>query len=218
MMKTSLLFAALISMSTVSQAALVNDIINGDFESAWDPATSPHTGYIYLPDDTNAGLGWDFNVGAGLTQNNTAWGGADDDGSQFAFIQGLDASISQSFVLSASQAVTLSYDWALRPGNADLQQLQITLNGQVLSASTIDTTDWTAESLFLGNLLAGTYTLSFLGQPIGPGDVTVYLDDVVLSAIDVSSLGAFGLFGGLVLLGGIKKRQVKAKRIDKRIH
>lgn len=182
-MKYALLAIALL-IPTMSHADLLD---NGDFEATWDEAnvTRGGPGYIYQPHIDNERLGWTFDNESGLSQSGTAWHGVAPDGGQYAFIQRDHSSIYQQFTLSQDSALALDFLWASRPQYDFGQHLQVTLRRghdiYTLADFAVDTRTWTEQSLNLGNVDAGIYTLRFSGYNNTDSDVAAFIDNVSLT-------------------------------------
>jgi hypothetical protein len=152
---------------------------NADFENEW---SGGHTGgYIYRPTEENGDLAWTFTGGGGLTPSYSAWGGVADSGESFAFLQS-KSSIYQTFTLSETSFLTLDFSWMARPVHPATENFTVKIDNYVVFDITTTSYEWVRESLTLGNLSAGTYTLTFSTVPYGPDDQSAFLDDVSLTA------------------------------------
>ena len=210
-MKTFRLAALSVAVATLmSTTAIAGPVplTNAGFEA---PIAAP---YVYTP--TGAGIGWTFSGGAGVSRNGTAWGGTAYEGTQFAFLQvGMSADpiggggswMSQAFSLATAGTVDLDFQMALRAGYRTGQQVAVYLDGNMIGSSFAATsTSWTAVSVALGALGAGSHTLALagLGDFATFGDTSAFIDAVALrtTAITVPEpatgallLGALGIAG-----------------------
>jgi len=163
-------------------------------------------GYVYNP----TGLGWTFSTGSGVSTNGTAWGGAAEDGNQFAFLQtAAPSTISQSFTLTSTSDVNVSFYMALRAGYAPGQQIAVSVDGNTYQTFPASSTSWTQQTIDFGTLSAGSHMLMFAGTATYAqyGDTSAFLDNVSLGARPVPLPSAFLLFGpGLVGLAAIRRR------------
>jgi hypothetical protein len=198
----AIMFISLILVGT-GHAEL--SLTNFSFESKWYgyPYGTGY-GYQYLP--TGSDMGWTFSGGAGVSDSNTAWGGAAYDGSRFAFLQGAGSSISQSFNLTSSSKVAMDFFMALRPKYPAGQQVKILLDG-VERSLIAAIPSWTEQTINFGVLSGGSHTLAFIGTGSEGLDTSVYLDKIQLAVTPVPLPSALYLLTpGLLGLIGFKRK------------
>jgi hypothetical protein len=171
---------------TVQAQAATATLVNGGFEASWSAVD--HVGedgdviFNYVP--TGLGMGWTFDGATGVVTPKTGLTTAAE-GAQYAFIQGQTAGLlSQVFSVTDAGNADLSFLYGLRPGYATGQQLEVYLDGTLLS--TLSTSvGWTSGNLSLGFLATGFHTIGFGGTGFEGMDTTVYLDKV---AINISAV------------------------------
>ena len=161
---------------------------------------------------------WTYNSGAGLITgpNPGAFGGEPSFvGNQYAFIQSLGSSLSQTF--SATPGIG-EIDW-LQAGRPDQgsaqgnQTLQIYLNGNLVgTVASLTGQDFAAKSIS-GVTLLSSNTLLFLG--LATGDNTAFIDEVSVTTTSPTPLPAAVWLFGSVLAGGAgfgswRKRKAKS--------
>lgn len=217
--KINIIACLLFATAGFSQAELID---NGSFENGWVDADIQNR-YDYGPSDADGELAWGFRGGAGLSESNTAWNGIAESGENFAFLQHY-STIHQDFTLKETGALTLDFSWAARAGFPASQNLQVKIDNYFVFDITTDTYGWTQESITLGNLSAGTYTLSFSTIPAGTEDQSVFIDSVSLVSTEFENNLSYlqdsfpvsapiSIFGGLAMfVFGINSRR-KAKSL-----
>jgi len=182
-------------------------ISNGGFET--NNLSSFGNGYAYAGQVTADA--WSFLGGAGVSLNNTAWGGSTPAPSTaFAFLQNT-ASISQTFTTTASSNFTVAFDLAERTNYGSTgQAIGVSLDGKALSQFNVSAASgWAAESFGALNIGAGVHTLTFTGlNPNNESDTTGFIDNVSVMAAPVPEPETYGmLLAGLGLLGFVYRRK-----------
>ena len=185
-------------------------ISNGGFET--NNLASISNGYAYA--GQVMADAWSFTGGAGVSLNNTAWGGTTPAPSTaFAFLQNT-ASISQTFSTAASSNFTIGFDLAQRTNwGSTGQVIGVSLDGNPLSQLYVSAANgWSAESFSALNVGAGSHTLTFTGlNPNHEADTTGFIDNVSVMAAAVPEPETYGmLLAGLGLLGAVARRRKTA--------
>jgi len=210
-------FAVLSATCLSASFASADLILNGGFES---PALS--TGPNFSPNDLTGIPGnyaypgangtpstfdnWTYQGGAGLidtSQGYNAWYGntppSGFGGNQFAFLQGGNTSVlSQTFTSAAAGVTTVSWLEGARPYfgsyNGD-QTYNVYLNNvEIGQYSTVSGQNFELETA-KGGLVAGSNTLSFVGQV--NADETAFFDNVSVAAVPEASTWAMMILGFL---------------------
>jgi MYXO-CTERM domain-containing protein len=178
-------------------------VSNGSFESnlvdagsykyaanaAAPGATLPKVGAGEQP-----ALGWIFSGLSGVSENSGTWSTSRSakDGSSYAFVQTYQSvaggSISQTLNLGqAVSALNISF-WSVQRnmGANERQTIDVALNsltGTVLGHSAFTPgSDWVQNTLSLGALAAGQYTLNFTGIGALNSDRTAFIDGVSVAS------------------------------------
>jgi hypothetical protein len=218
---------ATLTLSLVSSAAMAvtaPSVTNGSFEANLVNAGS----YKYAVDAVAPGANlpkvgageqpasaWSFTGLSGVSENARAWSTSRqaEDGSAYAFIQTYlqgTGAISQTINLGqAVSALSISFWDVQRNMNVNQRQtLDVSLsnmNGTVLGHSSFTPgANWTKDTLTLGALAAGQYTLKFAGTGAFGSDRSAFVDAVSLTATtavpeaEASSMAVTGL--GVVAL------------------
>jgi hypothetical protein len=195
----------LFSGFSTAQATPIS-LVNADFETSWTGGSTVGGGYAYNP-TSDQNLGWTFLGGSGVSQSNTAWNGVAESGNQFAFLQGTNTSISQSFNLVSASDVTVNFFMALRPGYSIGQGVAVGVDGNSMESFAATNTSWTQQTVDLGQFSAGSHLLSFSSTYAGGADTTAFIDNVKLtSAVPEAGEWAMMLLG-LPLLGWVVRRK-----------
>lgn len=208
----SLVGGLALAFSVQAQAGTAT-LVNGGFEADWTSASlvgqDGDVIFNYAP--TGVDMAWSFDGATGVVITKTGLT-TPAEGDQFAFIQGHTSSLlSQVFNVAATGSAEVSFMYGLRPGYASGQQLQVYIDGTLLS--TLSTAvGWTSGNVSLGLLTAGAHTIGFGGTGYQGLDTTVYLDNV---AVNISAVPeptsalmlSLGL-GGLLL--ATRRRQTRA--------
>jgi hypothetical protein len=137
--------------------------------------------------------GWSFTGLSGVSENASAWSNSRQavDGGAYAFIQTYQngaGAISQTISLGqAVSALSISFwDVQRNMGVNNRQTLAVSLSnlsGTVLGQSTFTPgANWAKDTLSLGALAAGQYTLKFAGTGAFGSDRTAFVDAVSLTA------------------------------------
>lgn len=197
-------FAAL-SLSLMTSAAMAVTgpaVTNGSFETNLVDAGS----YKYAADAASLGFGvptvavgaqpasgWSFTGLSGVSENSRAWSSSRgaEDGGAYAFVQtyrSATGAISQTFDLSRGVSTLGISFWSVQRnmGLNDRQTLDVSLsdlNGMVIGHSTFTPgANWAQDSLSLGALAAGQYTLKFAGTGATGSDRSAFIDGVSLAS------------------------------------
>ncbi len=209
-MKTSLVILSLCAGVFASAAPIV---VNGGFET-----NNVGSGNYLYPAGSGTGHDgvvadpWTFVNGAGITSNNTAWGGVSNSGDYFAFLQsGLgstySSSISQTLSLDAFKEYTVSF-YARQRGGYGQNIVTTVGNSQVVFGGVpASATGWT---LYTGNFYS-TGTMANLSFSVTGGttqDSGSFIDDVSVNAVpSPAALCTFGVSG----LGMLRRRRASKK-------
>ncbi|HSI44887.1 MAG TPA: PEP-CTERM sorting domain-containing protein [Methylophilus sp.] len=204
MRKVSVASFLVLAFAAVNAQAAAVTLINDGFEASWTGTTlvGSDGNYTFNYEPTGPNVGWTFGTGTGVATSSFL---PAQEGSQYAFLQNATGPLSQQFNVSQSGNFDLSFQYALRPGYASGQVLQVSLSDSngVLANTTFSTQQnvWVAGNLSLGVLNAGNYTISFAGVTGNAGDTTVFLDSVAVSAVPepTSALMLSLGLGGLLL-------------------
>lgn len=216
-MKKLVLALAAAGSAASAQAA----IIDGGFESQGAASMS---NYCYFGQSTPDGGAcqagaWTGSGNTGLQlETNSAWPGAPTpDGAYYAFVQGDNSVLSQTFTIIQGGSYQLSWLDAGRPatgGNNGDQTYSVTVDGlSVFTGSTASLQPFTSRASDRFTLAAGTYTLSYNG--LTSADSTAFIDGVSIAAVPEPTTWAL-LILGLGATGAAMRRrtsaQVRARR------
>lgn len=207
-MKTLVKASLLTLLLSAGLAQASTELIgNGGFET--NNLSTFSSGYAYAGQVTADA--WAFTGGAGVSLNNTDWGGTTAAPSTaFAFLQNT-ASISQTFSTTGSSNFTIGFDLAQRTNwGTTGQVVGVSLDGNPLSQVYVSSANgWSAESFSAMNIGAGSHTLTFTGlNPKGEADTTGFIDNVSVMAAPVPEPETYGmLLAGLGLLGFVSRRK-----------
>jgi hypothetical protein len=175
-MQGLVIMTSLLATSGFAQAELIG---NGGFEYGWVDEPTEGTGFDYNPSDADGELAWSFLDESGISESDTHWHGIAESGDNFAFLQRV-STIYQDFTLTETGSLILDFSWTARERYPAIQNLQVKIDDYFVFEMTADSYGWTQESITLGNLEAGTYTLTFVTTPTGSVDQAVFLDNVSL--------------------------------------
>jgi PEP-CTERM motif len=200
MMKIAVLTFSL--MGSAAMAATGPAVSNGSFESNLVSAGSyKYAANAVAPGNTlptvavgeQPASGWSFTGLSGVSENASAWSTSRlaEEGGAYAFIQTYQSgtgAISQTISLGqAVSALSISFwDVQRNMGVNNRQTLAVSLSnlsGTVLAQSTFTPgANWAQDTLSLGALAAGQYTLKFAGTGAFGSDRTAFVDAVSLTA------------------------------------
>jgi hypothetical protein len=226
-MKKITALAAIAFCSLFSQAASSAELLtNGSFESAVNLSADRYCYQGFNPDCGGAIDGWSGNTPMIVAQDSVVLGlpstlaGHDASfGNQLLGLQSHPAlghsSVSQA-VNGAGGLYTLSWYDAGRPGD-DGQTYQVNFGGSTIGTFGVNSGQGWSLNSFSFTAAAGTQLLSFVGVG-GQANGTVFLDKVSLTGgAAVSPVpepeSLVMMLAGLGVLGGVARRQRKAKAV-----
>ena len=121
------------------------------------------------------GSAWTFAGGAGLASNGSGFDNPlAPQGTQVAFLQGSDSSISQAVDLAAGTYV-IAFNAAQRPGNQ--QTFEVLVDGAVVATVTPSGSGFAPYATHPFTVTAGSHTITFVGLNPQGGDNTAFLDN-----------------------------------------
>ncbi len=194
-MKRTVHLLILVLVVLVTPAQAVPFLSNTSFETNNVGAGS----YRYAINSL-AAAPWAFSGGAGISADNSAWGGNTPYGNYFTFLQN-NSILQQTFISDGRYELDLSFAMIERAGYSPNQVVQVRLDDLLLAAINPGST-WTTysyQNLVIG---AGSHTLQFTGTNT-MGDASAFLDNVQMTATAIPEPPLLGLLGlgviGLVL-------------------
>jgi hypothetical protein len=181
-------------------------VTNGSFET---PSLPPDS-FSYDP----SGATWVFSAHAGIINapGDGFAGPPAPDGSQYAFLQSVNASGSflQTINFSLSGTFLLSYLVAARPDNG--QGAAGNLNYEIRLDSTVIATDATVTAqpfsarLFQFTADVGSHTLTFEVSPGATGDNTAFFDSITIQVPEPATALLLVTFAPVLISRAIKRR------------
>jgi hypothetical protein len=156
---------------------LLTAISDGNFET---PVLTANT-YQYAPN----GSPWLFSGAAGIAANDSPFNASNPDspdpnGTQVAFLQDT-GSMGQSVYMSVG-TYSFSFEAAQRAGDANSQEIQVTVNGSQVSVITPTITTYASyQTASFTIATAGPQTVQFLGVNPQGGDSTAFIDEVLIT-------------------------------------
>jgi hypothetical protein len=195
----------------LSLSANAELLFNNGFEAAWTGGGNDFGVYVYTPIGTD--VKWQFSGSAGLSKTGTAWGGTAPEGDQFAFLQGGNSNVFQTFTLTGDSDVLLDFSWASRNFNFN-QRVRVSVDGVEKDFFHADSPLWTTRMVDLGQFSTGVHTLRFSGTSTGYGDVSAFIDAVNLTATPSLNTVSTPTSALLALLGlGLCGFRAKKQRV-----
>ena len=137
-------------------------------------------GYSYDP----AGSAWTFTGNAGLTGNNNAFTAGDPvapSGTQVAFLQRGDGTISQSVPFASAGAYQITFGAIQRSGNQE--DFQVLVDGTVVGTFKPSGSSYQLLATASFSVAAGSHTITFRGVDSAGGDNTAFLDSVSIAPL-----------------------------------
>jgi len=128
-------------------------------------------------------------------------GGVALDGGRFSFLQGT-GSFSQQFYLEEDSFLLLDFLWASRKSKAQVQTVQIFIDGIKIDSFLADSSEWSKNQYQIESFSEGFHTIEFKGVPLTSADTGAFIDNVNLSIRDVNSPTQLGWLA-LSLLGAV---------------
>ncbi len=193
-------FAFLIAaVTSAAQASPV--LLNGDF--ADNNVSSGAFSYSAAFGGNVSAPGWNFSGLSGISANSGAWGAAAPaGGSAYAFLQsgfqdpGLNGNISQTFNSTSTNNLTFSFNLFQRNnccGDVGAQVVGVFFDGVQISAfQPALSGNWSAYSVVVNNVAAGSHTVSFAGLTLSQ-DTAAFVADVQLTSTGVPEPSALAL-------------------------
>lgn len=158
---------------------------NASFEAP-SVGSGSFSDYQYNP----AGASWTFTGDAGVSGNGSGFTQNNPNapqGTQVAFLQMANSSISQSLTISAG-TYTLSFESAQRVAYQSGQQnFEVLVDGNVVGQFTPMGSSYVTYSTAPFTVAPGSHTIQFLGLDTAGGDNTVFIDGVQIAATTIAS-------------------------------
>jgi hypothetical protein len=212
LMKSSLRVLSLatllaLGVQTQASAQLANPGFEAHVAAVASTGSDSHVTFNYQP--SGPAVGWTFGSGTGIAQQYDLVNALQ--GQKFAFLQNKTAELSQSFALSATSTVDLSFGMLLRPEYPSGQVVSVSVDGQELAQYTAtNNTGWVIQQVALGTLSQGTHTLAFKGlsdYDVTGRDTTAYLDAVKMVSSPVPEPTSIALAAAGMMVAGIAARR-----------